>query len=105
MTSAWPQPKVYCHCDFQTSKAFQLHATSKSSSVFHRKLLSIFSYVKIHKVNCQGCSNANVILLDFSAPMTLIVALENVRVLFIRMQELSLPKKAYTVCDLEQAHI
>lgn len=38
-------------------------------------------------------------------PMTLTVALENVRVLFIQMQELSLPKKAYTVCDLEQARI
>ena len=64
ITSAWPQPRVYCHCDLQMSKALRLHATSQYSSIFHRKWLSI-SNVKIQKVNRQGCFNANVILLDF----------------------------------------
>lgn len=77
ITSAWPQPRVYCHWDLQMSKALQLHTTSQCSGTFHWKLLSVFSNVKIRKVNRPGCFNANVTLLDFSAPTTLTVTLEN----------------------------
>lgn len=59
------------------SKALQLHATSPCSGIFHWKPLSVFSNVKIRKANRPGCFNANVTLLDFSAPTTLTVTLEN----------------------------